>query len=164
MKYITKEYKVLLNNTTIILSIILLTIISINTNLVINAPNWTIRSFVLICLIMCVESIWLLYSTIKNFISYREQSVIITWIGAFLCLLIGLLPAMLYIYLNLDWTLLSNYGKIAIKIYCSIENMILPLALGLLASLIYWTLTIQLYKRSYITYLCLNKKKEIYGK
>ena len=66
--------------------------------------------------------------------------------------------------INLDWTLLSNYGKKAIDIYWSIENMILPLAFGILVSLIYWTLTIQLYKKSYTTYLCINKKEEIYGK
>ena len=161
-KYITNEYKALLHNATVILSIVLFAIIGINAILAIIAPSWTIRLFVLIGLIMSVGSVWLLYTAIKHFIDYRDQLVIIKWIGAFLCLLIGLLPAMLYIYLNLDWTLLSNYGKKAIDIYWSIENMILPF--GILASLIYWTLTIQLYKKSYTTYLCINKKEEIYGK
>ena len=154
-KYITNEYKALLHNATVILSIVLFAIIGINAILAIIAPSWTIRLFVSIGLIMSVGSVWLLY---------RDHLVIIKWIGAFLCLLIGLLPAMLYIYLNLDWTLLSNYGKKAIDIYWSIENMILPLAFGILVSLIYWTLTIQLYKKSYTTYLCINKKEEIYGK
>ena len=160
-KYITNEYKALLHNATVILSIVLFAIIGINAILAIIAPSWTIRLFVSIGLIMSVGSVWLLYTSIKHF---RDHLVIIKWIGAFLCLLIGLLPAMLYIYLNLDWTLLSNYGKKAIDIYWSIENMILPLAFGILVSLIYWTLTIQLYKKSYTTYLCINKKEEIYGK
>ena len=157
-KYITNEYKALLHNATVILSIVLFAIIGINAILAIIAPSWTIRLFVSIGLIMSVGSVWLLYTSIKHFIDYRDHLVIIKWIGAFLCLL------MLYIYLNLDWTLLSNYGKKAIDIYWSIENMILPLAFGILVSLIYWTLTIQLYKKSYTTYLCINKKEEIYGK
>ena len=128
------------------------------------APSWTIRLFVLVGLIMSMGTARLLYVVIKHFIDYRDQLVIIKWIVAFLCLLIGLLPVMLYIYLNLDWTLLSKYGKTAIGIYWSVENMILPLAFAILVSLIYWTLTIQLYKKSYTTYLCLNKKKEIYEK
>jgi hypothetical protein len=71
---------------------------------------------------------------------------------------------MLFVYLNLDWHLLATYGIMAFDIYLSLENMVLPIALMLLVSLIYWTLTIQLYKKSYTTYLCINKKEEIYGK
>ena len=115
-KYITNEYKALLHNATVILSIVLFAIIGINAILAIIAPSWTIRLFVSIGLLMSVGSVWLLYTAIKHFIDYRDRLVIIKWIGAFLCLLIGLLPAMLYIYLNLDWTLLSNYGKKAIDI------------------------------------------------
>ena len=163
-KYITNEYKALLSNAAVILSIVLFAIIGINTVFVMIAPSWTIRLFVLVGLIMSIGTVRLLYVAIKHFIDYRDQLVIIKWIVAFLCLLIGLLPVMLYIYLNLDWTLLSNYGKTAIDIYWSVENMILPLAFAILVSLIYWTLTIQLYKKSYTTYLCLNKKKEIYEK
>ena len=163
-KYITNEYKALLSNAAVILSIVLFAIIGINTVLVMIAPSWTIRLFVLVGLIMSIGTVRLLYVAIKHFIDYRDQLVIIKWIVAFLCLLIGLLPVMLYIYLNLDWTLLSKYGKKAIGIYWSVENMILPLAFAILVSLIYWTLTIQLYKKSYTTYLCLNKKKEIYEK
>ena len=163
-KYITNEYKALLSNAAVILSIVLFAIIGINVVLAMIAPNWIIRLFVLVGLIMSIGTVRLLYVAIKHFIDYRDQLVIIKWIVAFLCLLIGLLPVMLYIYLNLDWTLLSNYGKTAIDIYWSVENMILPLAFAILVSLIYWTLTIQLYKKSYTTYLCLNKKKEIYEK
>ena len=163
-KYITNEYKALLNNATVVLGIVLFAIIGINTILATIASDWAIRLFVLIGLTMSVVSVWLLYTAIKHFIDYRDQLVIIKWIVAFICLLIGLLPAMLFIYLNLDWTLLSNYGKMALDIYWSVENTILPIAFGILVSLIYWTLTIQLYKKSYTTYLCLNKKEEIYGK
>lgn len=163
-KYITNEYKAMLSNAAVILSIVLFAIIGINAVLVMIAPSWTIRLFVLVGLIMSIGTVRLLYVAIKHFIDYRDQLVIIKWIVAFLCLLIGLLPVMLYIYLNLDWTILSKYGKTAIGIYWSVENMILPLAFAILVSLIYWTLTIQLYKKSYTTYLCLNKKKEIYEK
>ena len=163
-KYITNEYKALLSNAAVILSIVLFAIIGINVVLAMIAPSWIIRLFVLVGLIMSIGAVRLLYVAIKHFIGYRDQLVIIKWIVAFLCLLIGLLPVMLYIYLNLDWTLLSKYGKKAIGIYWSVENMILPLAFGILVSLIYWTLTIQLYKKSYTTYFCLNKKKEIYEK
>lgn len=163
-KYITNEYKAMLSNAAVILSIVLFVIIGINAVLAMIAPSWTIRLFVLVGLIMSIGTVRLIYVAIKHFIDYRDQLVIIKWIVAFLCLLIGLLPVMLYIYLNLDWTLLSKYGKTAIGIYWSVENMILPLAFAVLVSLIYWTLTIQLYKKSYTTYLCLNKKKEIYEK
>lgn len=163
-KYITNEYKALLSNAVVTLSIVLFAVIGINAILAIISPNWAIRLFVLLGLIMSVGSAWLLYPAIKHFIDYRDQLVIIKWIGAFLCLLMGLLPSMLYVYLNLDWTLLCKYGKTAIGIYLSVENMILPLAIGILTSLIYWTITIQLYKKSYITYLCFNKKEDIYGK
>ena len=156
-KYITNEYKALLSNAAVILSIVLFAIIGINVVLAMIAPSWIIRLFVLVGLIMSIGAVRLLYVAIKHFIGYRDQLVIIKWIVAFLCLLIGLLPVMLYIYLNL-------YGKKAIGIYWSVENMILPLAFGILVSLIYWTLTIQLYKKSYTTYFCLNKKKEIYEK
>ena len=162
--YITNEYKTLLGNATVVLGIVLFAVIGINTVLAIIAPHWVIKLFVLISLTMSVGSVCLLHNAIKHFVNYRDQLVVIKWIGAFLCLLIGLLPVMLYIYLNLDWTLLSNYGNMAIDIYWSIENMILPLAFGILVSLIYWTITIQLYKKSYTTYLCINKKEKIYGK
>lgn len=163
-KYITNEYKALLYNATVILNIVLFAIIGINVVLAAIAPDWAIRLFVLIGLMTSVASIWLLYVAIGHFVDYRDRQVFVRWIGSFLCLLIGLLPAMLYVYLNLDWTLLSKYGKMAIDIYWSIENMILPLAFGVLVCLTYWTLTIQLYKKSYTTYLCINKKEEIYGK
>lgn len=162
-KYITKEYKTLLNNATVVLSIVFFAIIGINIVLAIIASDWIIRLCVLTSLTMSVSSVWLLCSAIVHFIDHRDQLVFIKWIGAFICLLIGLLPIMLFVYLNLDWTLLSNYGKMAIDIYWSVENTILPVAFVILVSLIYWTLTIQLYKKSYITYLCLNKKEEIYG-
>lgn len=162
--YITNEYKALLDNATVILSIVLFAIIGINVVLAAIAPDWAIGLFVSIGLMTSVASIWLLYAAIRHFVDYRDRQVFVRWIGSFLCLLIGLLPAMLYVYLNLDWTLLSKYGKMAIDIYWSIENMILPLAFGILVCLTYWTLTIQLYKKSYTTYLCINKKEEIYGK
>lgn len=163
-KYITNEYKALLDTATVILSIVLFAIIGINVVLAAIAPDWAIWLFVSIGLMTSVASIWLLYAAIRHFVDNRDRQVFVRWIGSFLCLLIGLLPAMLYVYLNLDWTLLSKYGKIAIDVYWSIENMILPLAFGVLVCLIYWTLTIQLYKKSYTTYLCINKKEEIYGK
>lgn len=161
-KYITNDYKTLLSNAAVILSIVLFAVIGMNAVLAIIAPSWTIRLFVLIGLIMSIGTAWLHYVSIKHFIDCRDQLVVIKLIVAFLCLLIGLLPVMLYIYLNLDWRLLSSYGKTAIDIYWSVENMILPLAFCILVSLIYWTLTIQLYKKSYTTYLCFKKKKEIY--
>lgn len=163
-KYITNEYRSLLRNTTVVLSIVLFTVIGINGVLAIIAPIWTIRLFVMFGLITSVISVWFLFTAIKHFIDYRDQIVLIRWIASFLCLLIGLLPAMLFVYLNLDWEFLTTYGKMAIDIYYSVENMMLPIAFGALVSLIYWTLTIQLYKKSYTTYLCINKKKEIYGK
>lgn len=163
-KYITNDYKTLLSNAAVILSIVLFAVIGMNAVLAIIAPSWTIRLFVLIGLIMSIGTAWLHYVSIKHFIDYRDQLVVIKLIVAFLCLLIGLLPVMLYIYLNLDWILLSSYGKKVIDIYWSVENMILPLAFCILVSLIYWTLTIQLYKKSYTTYLCFKKKKEIYEK
>ena len=163
-KYITNEYRALLHNATVALSIVLFAVIGINVFLAVIAPIWTIRLFVVLGLITSVASVWFLYTAIKHFIDYRDQIVIIRWIASFLCLLIGLLPAMLFVYLNLDWGLLSTYGKMAIDIYCSVENMMLATAFGVLVGLIYWTLTIQLYKKSYTTYLCLNKKKEMYGK
>lgn len=163
-KYITNEYRSLLRNATVVLSIVLFAVIGINVVLAIIAPIWSIRLFVVFGLITSVMSVWFLYTSIKHFIDYRDQFVLIRWIASFLCLLIGLLPAMLFVYLNLDWGLLSTYGKMAIDIYCSVENMMLPTAFGTLVSLIYWTLTIQLYKKSHTTYLCINKKKEIYGK
>lgn len=161
-KYITNEYKSLLYNATLVLSIILLAVIGINVILAIIAPIGSIKLFVILGLITSVASVGLLYTAIKHFTDYRDPIVIIKWITSFLCLFVGLLPTMLFVYLNLDWKFLSAYGKMAIDIYWSFENMVLPIAFGVLVSLIYWTLTIQLYKKSYTTYLCLNKKKEIY--
>ena len=82
-KYITNEYKALLHNATVILSIVLFAIIGINAILAIIAPSWTIRLFVSIGLIMSVGSVWLLYTAIKHFIDYRDRLVIIKWIGFF---------------------------------------------------------------------------------
>lgn len=78
-KYITNEYKALLHNATVILSIVLFAIIGINAILAIIAPSWTIRLFVSIGLIMSVGSVWLLYTSIKHFIDYRDHLVIIKW-------------------------------------------------------------------------------------
>jgi len=163
-RYITNEYKTLLHNATMVLSIVMLAVIGANTALAFIAPSWPIRLISLAGMLISIGSGWLLYTAIRHFIDYRDQSVVATWMSSFICLLIGLLPIMLFVYLNLDWKLFATYGRMAIDIYLSFENIMLPAALMLLVSLIYWTLTIQLYKKSYTTYLCINKKKEVYGK
>lgn len=163
-EYMTKDYKALLHNATIVLSIVMLATIVANTFLVFIAPSWSIRLISIAGVLFCMVACWLLYTAISHFVNDRDQIVVIKWISSFICLLIGLLPIMLFVYLNLDWQLFDSYGRMAIDIYLSFDNIILPLALMLLVSLIYWTLTIQLYKKSYTTYLCFRKKEEIYGK
>lgn len=164
VRYITYEYKTLLHNAAIVLSIVMLAVIGVNSFLAFMAPSWPIRLISFAGTLFGVSSGWLLYTAIRHFIDYRDQIVILRWISSFICLLIGLLPIMLFVYLNLDWKLFATYGKMAIDIYLSFDNIVLSVALMLLVSLIYWTLTIQLYKKSYNTYLCVNKKKDIYGK
>ena len=66
-KYVTNEYKALLNNTAVILSIVLFAIIGINAVLAMIAPSWTIRLFVLVGLIMSMGTARLLYVVIKHF-------------------------------------------------------------------------------------------------
>ncbi len=163
-RYITNEYKALLHNATLVLSIVMLAVIGANTALALIAPSWPIRLISIAGMLISISSIWLLYTAIRHFIDYRSPLVVVKWFSSFICLLIGLLPIMLFVYLNMDWKLLAIYGRMAIDTYLSFDNIVLPVALILLVSLIYWTLTIQLYKKSYTTYLCINKKEEIYGK
>lgn len=160
--YITNEYKTLLRNSTLVLSILLFAITSINIVLAIIAPIWQLKLCLLSSVIASIVSAWLLYKAVRHLISHRDQLVIIEWVGSYLFLLIGILPIMFFVYLNLDWKLLALYGKMAVSIYWSFENMVLPIMFALLVSSIFWTLTVQLYKKSYTTYLCLSKKKEIY--
>lgn len=163
-RYITNEYRILLRNATFVLSIILFILISTNITLTNIAPNWKIKLFTLFGIIMNFISSWLIYSTIKHFTDSREPIVIIKWISSYLCLVIELLPSMLFLYLNLDWKLLAIYGRIAISAHWSFSNILLPIIFIFLISIIYWILIIQLYKSSYIIHLITNKKKEIYGK
>ncbi|MGM9763090.1 MAG: hypothetical protein ACI3ZQ_03610 [Candidatus Cryptobacteroides sp.] len=162
-KYITKEYKVLLKDTAFVLSIVLFAVTGVNAILTIIAPTWPIRIFTTICIICSILSGWLLYTAVENFIDLRDQMVTLKWVTSYICLFIGMLPAMLFIYLNLDWELLATYGIKALSAFFAIENFILPIALLLLISLIFWTLTILLYKNSYTTYQFITKKKKIYG-
>lgn len=163
-RYITKEYRALLRNATLVLSIVMFAVVGFDITLSIIAPNWSIRLFVSAGVLMSMLAVWFLYTAVKHFIDYRDQIVMVKWMASYICLFVGVLPIMLFVYLNLDWHLLATYGRMAFDIYLSFENMVLPIALMLLVSLIYWILTIQLYKKSYTTYLCINKKKEIYGK
>ena len=163
-RYITYEYKTLLHNAAIVLSIVMLAVIGVNSFLAFMAPSWPIRLISFAGTLFGVSSCWLLYASIGHFIDHRDQMVMVKWMASYMCLFVGMLPIMLFVYLNLDWHLLATYGRMAFDIYLSLENMVLPIALMLLVSLIYWTLTIQLYKKSYTTYLCINKKEEIYGK
>lgn len=163
-RYITNEYKALLHNAAIVLSIVYLTELGADAVLAFIAPSWQIRLITFAGVLFSVSSGWLIYTAIRHFIYYRDQVVILRWICSYICLVIGLLPIMLFIYLNLDWKLFETYGRMAIDIYLSFDNLVLPAALMLLVSLIFWTLTIQLYKKSYTTYLCINKKEDIYGK
>lgn len=160
--YITNEYKTLLQNSILVLSIVLFAITSINIILVTIAPIWQIKLCLLPSVIASIVSAWLLYKVVRHLTNHRGQLVIIEWIGSYLCLLIGIIPIMFFVYLNLGWELLASYGKMAVFIYWSYENVVLPIMFALLVSLIFWTLTVQLYKKSYTTYLCVNKKKEIY--
>lgn len=163
-RYITKEYRALLRNAALVLSIVMFAVVGFDITLSIIAPNWPIRLFVSTGVLMSMLAVWFLYTAVKHFIDYRDQVVMVKWMASYMCLFVGVLPIMLFVYLNLDWHLLATYGRMAFDIYLSLENIVLPIALMLLVSLIYWTLTIQLYKKSYTTYLCINKKEEIYGK
>lgn len=160
---ITNEYKALLRNATVAFFIVLFSIMWINIALLLVSPIWEIGLFVTLGLLANAISAMLLYAAIKSLTICRDMIILVKLIISFLCLIVGLTPAMLFIYLNLDWEILVVHGKMAIEIYRSVDNMLLPIGVVVLLSLIYWILTIQLYKKSYKTYLCLNKKKEIYG-
>ena len=160
---ITNEYKALLRNATVALFIELFATMWINIALLVVSPIWEIGLFVALGLLANVISAILLHTAIKSLIICRDMMFLVKLLISFLCLVVGLAPAMLFIYLNLDWKILVVHGKMAIEIYRSVDNMLLPIGIVVLMSLIYWILTIQLYKKSYKTYLCLNKKKEIYG-
>lgn len=160
---ITNEYKALLRNATVALFIELFATMWINIALLLVSPIWEIGLFVTLGLLANAISAMLLYAAIKSLTICRDMIILVKLIISFLCLIVGLTPAMLFIYLNLDWEILVVHGKMAIEIYRWVDNMLLPIGVVVLLSLIYWILTIQLYKKSYKTYLCLNKKKEIYG-
>lgn len=160
---ITNEYKALLRNATVAFFIVLFSIMWINIALLLVSPIWEIGLFVTLGLLANAISAMLLYAAIKSLTICRDMIILVKLIISFLCLIVSLTPAMLFIYLNLDWEILVVHGKMAIEIYRSVDNMLLPIGIVVLLSLIYWILTIQLYKKSYKTYLCLNKKKEIYG-
>lgn len=163
-KYITKDYKALLRNATLVLSIVIFAIVGFDITLTIIAPSWPIRIYVSVGVLMSLLAAWFLYTAVRHFIDYRDHAVMVKWMVSYICLFVAVLPIMLFVFLNLDWQLLATYGRMAFDRYLSFENMVLPIALLLLVSLIYWTLTIQLYKKSYTTYLCINKKEVIYGK
>lgn len=162
-RYMTKEYKALFHNSTLALSIIMLAIISADSVLAFMAPGWLIRLIPTTGVLAAVAAAVLLYESIKHFADERNWIVLVKWGTSFVCVLISLLPVMLFVYLNMDWYLFATYGRMVLNVYFSFENMVLPVALMLLTCVVYLTLTIQLYKRSYMTYLCINKKEYIYG-
>ena len=155
-------YNTLLHNATLGLSILLLSIIGTNIYFTITAPVWQINSFCLLCAISSIISALLLNKVISNITTIRNHLILINWIGSFLCMTIGTIPLLFYIYINMDWKLLITYGDLILKINYSLENLVIPIALMILMSIVYWTLTIQLYNKSYLTYLCIKQKKEIY--
>lgn len=162
-KYVTYEYKILLYNGGLVLSIVLFMVLCINIAFIAIAPNRIMKLYLLTGVLGSIASTGLLFKAVLRLTEQRDLLVVVEWIVSYIFLLISIFPITLFIYLNLDWALIAEYGTMVLWVYCSVENMVLPIAFLLLVSFIFWTLTIQLYKKSYITFLCLNKKKEIYG-
>lgn len=162
-KYVTYEYKILLYNGVLVLSIVLFMILCINIALVAIAPNWAMKLYLLTGVLGSLASTWLLFKAVLRLTEQRDLLVVVEWVVSYIFLLISIFPITLFIYLNLDWALIAEYGTMVLWVYYSVENMVLPIAFLLLVSFIFGILTIQLYKKSYVTYLCLHKKKEIYG-
>lgn len=152
-----------MHNVTLVLFILLFAVLCIDIILAAIAPQWIMKLCLLPGVFVSIVSAWLLYTAGQRLMEQRDFLFFVEWIASYLFLLMGSLPIVLFIYLNLDWLLLAEYGKMVLMVYWTAENIVLPLAFLLWTSSIFWILTIQLYKKSYISYLCLSKKKEIHG-
>ena len=111
VRYITYEYKTLLHNAAIVLSIVMLAVIGVNSFLAFMAPSWPIRLISFAGTLFGVCSCWLLYTSISHFIDHRDQMVMVKWIVSYMCLFVGMLPITLFVYLNLDWHLLEHTAE-----------------------------------------------------
>lgn len=81
-EYMTKDYKALLHNATMVLSIIMLAAIVANVSLTFIAPGWTIRLISIAGVLFCMVACWLLYTAISHFVNDRDQIVVIKWISS----------------------------------------------------------------------------------
>ena len=86
------------------------------------------------------------------------------WLGIYILLLLALLPITLFFYFQMDWLLFLQYGMKTLYVCYSKTNIIIPMLLLCGATLGYWMAIIMVYNKSYVSYLCLKKIVEIYGK
>ena len=70
-RYITKEYRALLRNATLVLSIVMFAVVGFDITLAIIAPSWPIRLFVSTGVMMSLLAVWFLYTAVKHFIDYK---------------------------------------------------------------------------------------------
>ena len=101
-RYITKEYRALLRNAALVLSIVMFAVVGFDIILTIIAPNWPIRLFVSAGVLMSMLAVWFLYTAVKHFIDYRDQVVMVKWIASYMCLFVGVLPIMLFVFRNFN--------------------------------------------------------------
>lgn len=126
------------------------------------ANNWIIVAFIAIGLFSSFGYYVTYCKSINLMVSERNQSVLLYSVLSYCLLIISVLPIVLFLYLNQNWALLVNYGIKSLVVLFKMENLLLPVSITMLFSAVYWFLTILIYRESYLYYLCINKKKEIY--
>lgn len=132
--------------------------------LIFTASHWEISLILfLFCLFIPLSAI-ILYKSITHQLSHRDRILLIEWVVSYIGLIIGIIPIVLALYLNLKWPCPFEYELQTISMQWTKENLILPTAIFLLVTWVYWTMVVLLYKESHTLYECLNKKKDIYGK
>lgn len=164
MLYRTNEYKMSLWNVQTILVSLLSCLAIINISFVFTISIWSFRIVMCLCAMVAIMVIWLIYKSIYFQEKTRSKLMWLLWLGIYILLLLALLPITLFFYFQMDWLLFLQYGMKTLYVCYSKTNIIIPMLLLCGATLGYWMAIIMVYNKSYVSYLCLKKIVEIYGK
>lgn len=160
----THEYRCLLNSTSKVLGLLLFLIGALDLLVLFYSPYTFIKLYVAIGVVSVGLSFWLSCASMRRFMVERDFLGYVEWFFGYVFMVVGMMPLLVYLYLNTDWSLVINYGKEVLFLYRNADNLVLPISIMTTVCLFYWISTIQLVKSSKIPHLSLIKKRELYEK
>ena len=95
----------------------------------------------------------------------KSNSNVKFYIGSaieYACIMIGVAPICVYLYVEQQWGVFNKYGAKCFFLFNYFENWLLPISIFMMASYTYWLIIYYVKKESTLFYHLEKKKKELY--